>query len=168
MIRTSPGARDDGRREGTAIRMPFVMEGYADRERWSMTLHAPEYPFRRTHVRPPGDGVSPSEPRFVTLHPPEYSARRPYVRRVRDGNHSMDPDISLPTASPIAAQPIARSRSWRCRRHTGTSPGEFHNPYGIAVDGNGFIYVSDNMNNRIQRLNPDGSAGEIWNTQTFD
>jgi DNA-binding beta-propeller fold protein YncE len=34
----------------------------------------------------------------------------------------------------------------------GSAPGEFHDPYGIAVDCRGGVYVSDEENDRIQRF----------------
>jgi sugar lactone lactonase YvrE len=34
----------------------------------------------------------------------------------------------------------------------GASPGQFDNPIGIAVDGNGDVYVADTNNSRIQRF----------------
>jgi len=34
----------------------------------------------------------------------------------------------------------------------GSGPGEFHDPYGIAVDCRGGVYVSDEENDRIQRF----------------
>jgi DNA-binding beta-propeller fold protein YncE len=38
----------------------------------------------------------------------------------------------------------------------GTSPGEFDLPGGIAVDGQGNVYVADTRNHRIQKLSPQG------------
>ncbi|WP_053001286.1 6-bladed beta-propeller [Kosmotoga pacifica] len=36
----------------------------------------------------------------------------------------------------------------------GTAPGEFREPYGVAVDYEGFIYVADTGNQRIQKFAP--------------
>jgi tripartite motif-containing protein 71 len=33
---------------------------------------------------------------------------------------------------------------------SGTADGRFHNPYGVAVNSSGFVYVADSGNNRIQ------------------
>ena len=37
-----------------------------------------------------------------------------------------------------------------------THPGEFNSPSGIAVDPQGFVYVADAGNNRIQKFNANG------------
>jgi len=48
----------------------------------------------------------------------------------------------------------------------GTEPGQFHNPYGMAVDSRGFVYVCDHSNNRVQKFYPDGTLfGEPWPTE---
>ena len=39
---------------------------------------------------------------------------------------------------------------------TGQGEGQFHRPSGVAVDGEGFIYVADWGNERVQVLEPDG------------
>jgi len=36
----------------------------------------------------------------------------------------------------------------------GKGPGEFTNPYGVAVDDQGYLYVNDQGNSRIQIFNP--------------
>lgn len=40
---------------------------------------------------------------------------------------------------------------------TGTAPGSFRGPIGIAVDGAGFVYVSDSGNDRIRLFRLDGT-----------
>ncbi|GAG42718.1 unnamed protein product, partial [marine sediment metagenome] len=40
----------------------------------------------------------------------------------------------------------------------GSENGQFENPYGIALDGSGNVYVSDVENNRIQKFGPVSSA----------
>ena len=40
----------------------------------------------------------------------------------------------------------------------GSGPGEFHDPYGIAVDCRGGVYVSDEENDRIQRFGDPADA----------
>lgn len=43
---------------------------------------------------------------------------------------------------------------------SGTAPGEFQLPAGIAVDKNGSMYVADSLNYRVQALNKDGEP--LW------
>jgi DNA-binding beta-propeller fold protein YncE len=46
---------------------------------------------------------------------------------------------------------------------SGSGPGEFVGPKGVAVDPNsGRLYVADTGNARVQRLSPDGTAEAIW------
>ncbi len=37
----------------------------------------------------------------------------------------------------------------------GVEPGQFHMPYGIDVDSDGFVYVADTDNHRLQKFTPD-------------
>ena len=45
---------------------------------------------------------------------------------------------------------------------SGSSPGQFSRPRGIAVAQDGTIYVADTMNHRIQHLSPSGEVLKIW------
>ena len=36
----------------------------------------------------------------------------------------------------------------------GTAPGEFEFPWGVAVGGDGTVFVTDNRNHRVQRFRP--------------
>jgi DNA-binding beta-propeller fold protein YncE len=45
---------------------------------------------------------------------------------------------------------------------SGTAPGQFARPRGIALGPNGSIYVADTMNHRIQRLSPNGEVISVW------
>jgi DNA-binding beta-propeller fold protein YncE len=47
----------------------------------------------------------------------------------------------------------------------GFDPGQFHDPYGIALDAQGFIYVTDTANQRVQKLDPEGSVVATWGGQ---
>ena len=39
----------------------------------------------------------------------------------------------------------------------GSGAGQFYNPQGVAVDGNGSLYVADNNNHRIQKFDSNGN-----------
>lgn len=41
----------------------------------------------------------------------------------------------------------------------GDSVGEFHYPFGVALESDGGLIVADGLNGRLQRLSPDGSFG---------
>ncbi|MBI5246632.1 MAG: hypothetical protein HY923_05580 [Elusimicrobia bacterium] len=43
------------------------------------------------------------------------------------------------------------------RPRSGSGPGEFHQPWDVAVDGNGDVYVADSGNRRIQVFNSSGA-----------
>jgi DNA-binding beta-propeller fold protein YncE len=40
--------------------------------------------------------------------------------------------------------------------------GTFYEPWGIAVDSNGFVYVTDTWNHRIQKFGPNGEIITMW------
>ena len=39
----------------------------------------------------------------------------------------------------------------------GTGEGQFNSPWGITVDSDGFVYVADHKNHRVQKLDADGN-----------
>ena len=45
---------------------------------------------------------------------------------------------------------------------TGSEPGQFKRPRGIAVAPDGSLYVADTENHRIQHLSPDGTVLQVW------
>jgi len=47
----------------------------------------------------------------------------------------------------------------------GNGDGEFHYPYGIAVDSNGYVYVTDNLNYRVQKFTEDGQFVSKWGNE---
>jgi glucose/arabinose dehydrogenase len=46
--------------------------------------------------------------------------------------------------------------------HSGSGPGEFDAPGGVAVAPNGDLFIADFYNQRIQKLRPDGSSIRQW------
>jgi DNA-binding beta-propeller fold protein YncE len=50
----------------------------------------------------------------------------------------------------------------------GFDPGEFDEPVGIAVDGEGLVYVADTWNKRIQVMLPDASGTNYQPLYNFD
>ena len=52
-----------------------------------------------------------------------------------------------------------RIREWGA---PGTGPGQFQLPHGIAIDGEGIVYVADRENGRIQRFTLDGAYIGEW------
>lgn len=44
----------------------------------------------------------------------------------------------------------------------GSGPGQFHVPHGIAIGGDGTVYVADRENSRIQLFSPDGVYLREW------
>lgn len=45
---------------------------------------------------------------------------------------------------------------------SGSQPGQFQNPRGLAVAPDGSIYVADSRNHRIQHLSPTGEVLHVW------
>jgi tripartite motif-containing protein 71 len=49
-----------------------------------------------------------------------------------------------------------------CDASTGSGPGEFWEPRGVAVDSQGNLYVAEKVNHRIQKLSQDGRFLGWW------
>lgn len=47
---------------------------------------------------------------------------------------------------------------------SGSANGQFTQPCGVAVDGNGDIYVTDRGNDRVQKFAPEGTLLTVWGT----
>jgi len=54
----------------------------------------------------------------------------------------------LAAESPLSNEGIHYTSMWG---RQGPGPGEFHYPFDVAVDSDGFVYVTDTGNHRVQR-----------------
>ena len=63
---------------------------------------------------------------------------------------------ALPTCPTGSATTLCNSNSCPDSRwgSKGSGDGQFSDPYGIAVDTGGDIYVTDSLNNRVQEFGP--------------
>ena len=52
----------------------------------------------------------------------------------------------------VTAQPPAYLLQWGS---AGSGPGQFNVPYAIAVDAEGYVYVTDINNHRVQKFAPE-------------
>jgi DNA-binding beta-propeller fold protein YncE len=77
------------------------------------------------------------------------------IKKVSDINSDVN-NIEIILSAPQNYAPI---KEWGGR---GGAEGLFNYPTGIAVDRNGYIYVADTLNNRIQRFRADGSFDCVW------
>ena len=47
----------------------------------------------------------------------------------------------------------------------GAEPGQFSNPWGVALDSAGNLYVADSQNHRVQKLHPAAGKTAVMNLQ---
>lgn len=45
---------------------------------------------------------------------------------------------------------------------SGNQPGKFNDPWGLAIDASGYIYVADTFNHRVQKFDPTGGTLFAW------
>jgi uncharacterized protein (TIGR03663 family) len=73
---------------------------------------------------------------------------------------------AAPAEQPVAADPYAgkeiKLTADGVIGSTGTQPGQFNRPRGVAVAPDGTVYVADTENHRIQHLAADGSVLQTW------
>ena len=62
----------------------------------------------------------------------------------------------------ISLNEMAPPSSWGSQ---GSSPGQFNEPFAIAVDASGEVYVADARNHRIQKFSGDGKFLAQWGGQ---
>ena len=69
--------------------------------------------------------------------------------------------ISL--CEPVQAETYAFSLQWG---GTGSANGQFERPWGIAIDGNNNVYVTQLANPRVQKFSSSGVffgvVGDLW------
>ncbi len=63
------------------------------------------------------------------------------------------------TAGAQLDAPPAFLRMWGT---LGTGPGQFDHPYGLVIDALGFVYVTDQWNDRVQKFLADGTYVMEW------
>jgi DNA-binding beta-propeller fold protein YncE len=68
--------------------------------------------------------------------------------------------VALAFAAPVAAAPSFVAQ-WGAR---GQADGQFIEPYGVATDAAGNLYVADSLNHRIQKFSPAGAFLGKWGT----
>ena len=79
-----------------------------------------------------------------------------------------DLPVSMPPEAVEVTTPIDYESGWQdlTARMTFGSPGpelgQLQNPRGITVDANGFVYVADAGNQRIQKFTPEGEPVAFW------
>src|SRR5262245_1852649 len=47
----------------------------------------------------------------------------------------------------------------------GSAPGQFNEPYGVALDATGNVYVVDTQNHRVQEFTSTGGFIRLWGSQ---
>lgn len=118
-----------------------------------------------------GGGVSP----LPTLQPDVYQLNQQTLTRQMD--------VLLPGAAPrdVAIAPdgtlyvsdTAQHRIWHVSAQgavlgywgsVGAEPGQFNEPWGLAVDAAGNVYVADTWNNRVQVFDRQGTFLRQWGT----
>lgn len=67
--------------------------------------------------------------------------------------------VCVLTVSAAAEPPPTFERSWGT---SGSNPGQFNQPHGIAIGDSGYIYATDGVASRIQVFKPDGTLVFYW------
>jgi uncharacterized protein (TIGR03663 family) len=76
-------------------------------------------------------------------------------------NYGVAPSQEPVVADPYEGKEIKLSADWMIGT-TGSEPGQFKRPRGIAVALDGSLYVADTENHRIQHLSPEGKVLQVW------
>jgi len=91
-----------------------------------------------------GDGIEDQMEYWSNLNP-----------RSNDTNGDGINDVANPRTFPT----LEMVAQWGSE---GTGEGQFKGPYGIAVDSNGYVYVTDTGNHRVQKFDSDGNFILEW------
>jgi sugar lactone lactonase YvrE len=86
---------------------------------------------------------------------------------VADSGHDRIQKLS-PTGQSVATWQNCMPGINPCTPQAGRDPGQFDDPEGIAVDGQGNVYVSDTGNNRVQKLSRDGHSVAVFGGKQSD
>ena len=73
--------------------------------------------------------------------------------------------IPNPSSESLSEPAPSFSHDWGSE---GDGEGQFDSPDGVAVDGDGFIYVADLRNHRIQKFTPSGDFVTSWGSRGSD
>src|SRR5205814_1731629 len=72
---------------------------------------------------------------------------------------------STTTSTTLPAEVCAFLTTWGSQ---GSANGQFNNPYGVATDGSGNVYVADTYNYRIEKFTSTGTFLTTWGSQGSD
>src|SRR5207237_1574381 len=67
-----------------------------------------------------------------------------------------------PNGNPVDVWQYCLPGSTPCTPAPGHDAGQFFDPEGIAIDGQGNVYVSEVNNNRVQKLSRDGKSVAVF------
>jgi DNA-binding beta-propeller fold protein YncE len=67
--------------------------------------------------------------------------------------------LGLTSASVTQAENYTYVAKWGSN---GSADGQLYNPYGVAVDSSGYVYVADTYNNRVQKFDSNGTYITKW------
>jgi DNA-binding beta-propeller fold protein YncE/4-amino-4-deoxy-L-arabinose transferase-like glycosyltransferase len=73
--------------------------------------------------------------------------------------------VEVPPPGQVPPATVAAQPGWLVWGRAGDGPGEFREPHGIAVDGQGYVYVADTGNHRVQKFTADGCFVTAWGQQ---
>ncbi|MEZ4570571.1 MAG: hypothetical protein R2849_09645 [Thermomicrobiales bacterium] len=114
------------------------------RFRLALPLHSGRHPPRRVELEPGGA----RQIRHARRRSSQPRERRHLRHR---SHHQRGPTLQFNLA-------VSRANGEK----TGTAPGEFSGPTGIAIDADGYVYIVDTGNNRIQKFDANGVFLDQW------